>query len=126
MQLSKEQLLDAAQAAGYSRGLVDADLMLVAINAYCAQADARPVAEQWKTWVHEWMGEHDVILPTQAYTELLGAHPEASAPGLSEDERLALEGAIRVMGDGNHNAQMAKQLQNILTRASAAQAGADK
>ena len=51
MQLSKEQLLDAAQAAGYSRGLVDADLMLVAINAYCAQADAQPFQARVQPWM---------------------------------------------------------------------------
>ena len=91
MQLSKEQLLDAAQAAGYSRGLVDADLMLVAINAYCAQADARPFG--W--WYSDKTGEHfskrgpDSYAPGdlseyEVKVTPLYTHPEASALGLSE------------------------------------------
>ncbi|MGL6155959.1 MAG: hypothetical protein ACRC1O_05045 [Ralstonia mannitolilytica] len=88
-------------------------------SAVRAQADARPVAEQWKTWVHEWMGEHDVILPTQAYTELLGTHPEASAPRLSEADRNVIESAIREVELSCQYA-LAEDLRAILTRASAA------
>jgi hypothetical protein len=38
---------------------------------------------------------------------------------LSEEQRKALEAAIRVMSDGNHNAKMAGELQTLLERAQA-------
>jgi hypothetical protein len=50
--------------------------------ARAAQSGQRAgVADEWRQWVDEWMGEHDVILPIPAYNELLNAAPTPAAQG---------------------------------------------
>ena len=129
MQLSKEQLLDAAQAAGYSRGLVDADLMLVAINAYCAQADARPAGHipYTRKAMHDGWTRFELRTEyaDEAARRLRYAHPEASAPGLSDEFKSDLKALLDsvtglcYLGRAGEES-LAENLEKALTRASAA------